>query len=145
MFDWETSTPAHSAKYVIWCIHLCKFRCSSNLRYLFLRAYISVSFSTAISEDLGQVEYILSDKTGTLTENRMIFRRCCISDTFYGDNNGDALKGSLTLHVLPILVGDTVHLAFYILVGVGVKHVICLHKCSSCFLYSSRAWCDSLL
>lgn len=61
MFDWETSTPAHSA-------------------------------NTAISEDLGQVEYILSDKTGTLTENRMIFRRCCISDTFYGDNNGDALK-----------------------------------------------------
>ena len=41
-----------------------------------------------ISEDLGQVEYLFSDKTGTLTKNEMEFKRFSIDDVLYYEKNG---------------------------------------------------------
>ena len=34
--------------------------------------------------DLGQVNYVFSDKTGTLTENMMHFKRCSVSGKIFG-------------------------------------------------------------
>lgn len=43
----------------------------------------AVARSSSLIEELGQIEYIFSDKTGTLTCNEMEFRQCSISGLSY--------------------------------------------------------------
>ncbi|XP_061211990.1 phospholipid-transporting ATPase IK isoform X2 [Neopsephotus bourkii] len=44
--------------------------------------------STSLNDQLGQIEYIFSDKTGTLTQNMMSFKKCCVNGTVYGTGTG---------------------------------------------------------
>ena len=44
-----------------------------------------------INEDLGQIKYVFSDKTGTLTENKMVFKRCTIGGRNF--SHGDVWDG----------------------------------------------------
>lgn len=36
-------------------------------------------------EELGQVDFVFSDKTGTLTQNKMVFKKCSVGNVVYGD------------------------------------------------------------
>ena len=55
--------------------------------------YPCVPKSWNISDDLGQIEYIFSDKTGTLTQNVMEFKKCSINGVPYGEAYTEAMAG----------------------------------------------------
>ncbi|NXC62731.1 AT8B3 ATPase, partial [Aleadryas rufinucha] len=50
--------------------------------------------STSLNDQLGQIEYIFSDKTGTLTQNIMSFKKCCVNGTIYGNLGWEEFVGA---------------------------------------------------
>ncbi|KAK4698681.1 phospholipid-translocating ATPase, partial [Phenoliferia sp. Uapishka_3] len=65
--------------YFIWADNDIMLRTGETKRRTMARSW-------NLSDDLGQIEYVFSDKTGTLTQNAMLFRQCCIAGkTYMGD------------------------------------------------------------
>jgi phospholipid-transporting ATPase len=58
--------------------------------------------TSSLVEELGQIAYIFSDKTGTLTRNEMEFQECSIYGTMYAQVVDDAKReqGQKTFDVL---------------------------------------------
>ncbi len=46
-----------------------------------------VARTSNLNEELGQIQYVFSDKTGKLTCNNMDFKRCSIAGLCYGPGN----------------------------------------------------------
>jgi phospholipid-translocating ATPase len=84
-----------SSKFIVWDLFFSSGgRASASAR------------NTTISEDLGQIQYVLTDKTGTLTQNVMQLCCCSIGGSVYGDNSRFSISrgGTTALHTQPDLL-----------------------------------------
>uniref|UniRef100_A0A669EGW6 Phospholipid-transporting ATPase n=1 Tax=Oreochromis niloticus TaxID=8128 RepID=A0A669EGW6_ORENI len=75
-----------------------------------------------LNEELGQVEYVFTDKTGTLTENNMEFIECCVDGNVYIPHaicNGQILSAASSIDMIDASPGG------YRRVSVGFV----LHSC----------------
>ncbi|XP_026323412.1 probable phospholipid-transporting ATPase IIB [Hyposmocoma kahamanoa] len=59
----------------------------------------TVMRSTTIPEELGRIQYLLADKTGTLTKNEMVFQKLHLGNALYDSNNFYEVEAFLTQYV----------------------------------------------
>jgi phospholipid-translocating ATPase len=58
----------------------------------------SIARNSNIPEELGRIKYLLTDKTGTLTQNDMKFKKIVTENTLYAEENIPEMKKTLKKH-----------------------------------------------
>jgi len=58
----------------------------------------TVARSTTIPEELGRISYLLSDKTGTLTQNQMVFKKLHLGTAAYSNDTFDDIQRYLSVY-----------------------------------------------
>ncbi|OWR43030.1 putative phospholipid-transporting ATPase IIB like protein [Danaus plexippus plexippus] len=59
----------------------------------------TVMRSTTIPEELGRIQYLLADKTGTLTKNEMFFQKLHLGNAMFDKNNFYEVEALLTQYI----------------------------------------------
>ncbi|TMW57079.1 hypothetical protein Poli38472_003004 [Pythium oligandrum] len=69
----------------------------------------AIANTSSLTDELGQVKYIFTDKTGTLTQNQMEFRKCSVDGIVYGIiDKKDSIsgRGALSMSSLDVVTQD---------------------------------------
>ncbi|KAB7494661.1 putative phospholipid-transporting ATPase IF [Armadillidium nasatum] len=86
------------------------FQWDKEMKYKETGEY-AICNTSDLNEELGQIQYLFTDKTGTLTENTMCFQQCSIAGVKFFDRNG-LLKSNDNESIEPIPINIEEVLSF---------------------------------